>query len=57
MPIEWVLIVTVLSLGPYPVALKSYPTAEQCYRAAEVASYNAAARGECIRVVVPTGAK
>ncbi len=51
--IEWTLIAIVYSLGPYPVAIKSYPSPDQCYRAAHLIKQNGAGRGECIEVTLP----
>ena len=51
--IEWVLIATVISLGPYPVALKSYPERSQCVHAANVAFRSGEAVARCVPVSVP----
>lgn len=55
--IEWVLIVTVGALGPYPVALKSYPERWQCVRAAAVSSNEGDITARCIPVSVPESIK
>lgn len=51
--IEWVLIATVGALGPYPVALKSYPDRAQCVQAANVAFRSGEAIARCVPVTVP----
>lgn len=51
--IEFTLIAIVYSLGPYPVAIKSYPSYEQCAHAAGLIRHDGAGRGECIRVTLP----
>lgn len=51
--VEFTLIAIVYSLGPYPVAIKSYPTPEQCQYAAGMIRHDGAGRGECIRVTLP----
>lgn len=51
--IEWVLIATVGALGPYPVALKSYPERTQCVQAANVAFRTGEAIARCIPIMVP----
>lgn len=55
--IEFTLIAILYSLGPYPVAIKSYPDPQQCYRAAELIQIDGAGRGECIRVTLPMAVK
>lgn len=51
--IEFTLIAIVYSLGPYPVAIKSYPSYEQCQYAAGMIRHDGGGRGECIRVTIP----
>jgi hypothetical protein len=55
--IEFTLIAIVYSLGPYPVAIKSYPSYDQCRYAAGLISHDGAGRGECIRVTLPVMVK
>jgi len=55
--IEWVLIGVLINLGPYPVALKSYPQASQCYQAVHVMQEDGRAVGNCVRVLLPRGVK
>lgn len=55
--IEFTLIVILNSLGPYPVAIKSYPSFDQCRYAAGLIRHDGAGRGECIRVILPESVK
>jgi hypothetical protein len=50
--VEWVLIATMSSLGPYPFAIKSYPTYQQCVQASQLVDSNVV-RSDCARVLVP----
>ena len=57
LPIEWVLIGVVLNLGPYPVALKSYPEHNQCLQAVNIMRQEGRIVGDCVRVLLPRGIK
>lgn len=49
---EWALVAVMLSLGPYPVVVKSYPAYDECVRASQLADNNMV-RSDCVRVAVP----
>jgi hypothetical protein len=60
LPLKWVLVGIVSSLGPYPVALQSYPSLAECKQAVRVmqSTFNSPqpsqAAGDCVGVVLPT---
>lgn len=58
LPTEWVLVAVIYTLGPYPVALKSYPDFEQCMIAVGATQQSPGrVRSECVRIVIPLGIK
>lgn len=60
LPLKWVLVGIVSSLGPYPVALQSYPSLAECKQAVRVmqSTFNSPqpsqAAGDCVGIVLPT---
>ena len=60
LPLKWVLVGVITNLGPYPVALESYPSLAQCKQAVRVLqqSFNTPApnqaAADCVGVVLPT---
>ncbi len=57
MGVEWVLVAVMLQLGPYPVALRSYPNRAACVHAAQTTMQLSRAQADCAPVTIPSTMK